>query len=110
MRAPEHSRNHPDRRGARALAIDYVGDAARLYAGGTLVDDHFYDGEPWFIGVDRFARAGRWPELELEIVPASKDLPIFLEESARQRLQSAPIGAEVRSVRAVLWRSSRVVI
>ena len=71
------------------LTLDYVGDAARLYADGVLVDDHFYDGEAWSIGIDRFARAGRWPRFELAILAADPDAPIFLETAARERLRHA---------------------
>jgi len=91
------------------LEIDYIGDAARLYADGKLVDDNFTDGEPWYIGLDRFARDGKaWPELELRILAARPDLPIFLEAAARQRLQGAAKMAELRSVQFSAWRSARL--
>ncbi|GAA0756197.1 beta-galactosidase [Ideonella azotifigens] len=96
------------------LVLDYLGDAARLYADGELVDDHFYDGEPWQIGVDRFVvqgnagpsqvalsptggglgiaqpwghSDGRWPVLELAVLAADPEAPIFLEAFARERLR-----------------------
>jgi hypothetical protein len=99
----------PTGRGRVILAIDYLGDAARLYADGQLVDDHFYDGEPWLVGVDRFARAGRWPVLELAIIAAgaASDLPVFLEAAARKRLAEASSAAELCSARAVWWRTMR---
>ena len=96
----------PIGRGRVLLEIDYLGDAARLYADGQLVDDHFYDGEPWWIGVDRFASADRWPVLELAIL-AIGDLPVFLEATARSRLAGASSGAELRSARVAWWRSAR---
>jgi len=86
------------------LAIDYIGDAARLYADGELVDDHFSDGEPWLVGIDRHARDGRWPRFELRIVAARGELPIFLETAARLRLADASGRAFLRSARATLWR------
>src|SRR5262249_26235223 len=79
----------PAGRGRVLLVIDYLGDAARLYADGALVDDHFYDGEPWSVGVDRFARDGRWPALELAIIAAAGEPPVFLEPTARNRLAGA---------------------
>jgi hypothetical protein len=96
----------PTGRGRVLLEIDYLGDAARLYADGQLVDDHFYDGEPWWVGVDRFASADRWPVLELAIIAAG-DLPVFLEAAARSRLAGASSGAELRSARVAWWRSAR---
>jgi hypothetical protein len=96
----------PTRQGRVLLTLDYLGDAARLYADGQLVDDHFYDGEPWLVGVDRFASAGRWPTFELAIIAAG-DLPIFMEPAARARLAEASSRAELRSARAVWWRTAR---
>jgi beta-galactosidase len=96
----------PTDRGRVILAIDYLGDAARLYADGQLVDDHFYDGEPWLVGVDRFASGGRWPTLELAIIAAG-ELPVFLEAAARNRLAQASSRAELCSARAVWWRTMR---
>jgi len=88
------------------LVLDYIGDTARLYADGALVDDQFADGEPWHIGLDRFVRAdGRWPAFMLQIVPAEPSLPIFLEAAARQRLvAAAPHRAAVRSAVLQAWR------
>ena len=83
-------------------------DVARLYADGELVDDNFSDGEPWYVGVDRFAVDGRWPQLELRIVPARSEPPLFLEPEARQRLASAGVRARLRGVQAMLWQASRL--
>jgi hypothetical protein len=99
----------PADRGRVLLVLDYLGDAARLYADGALVDDHFYDGEPWSVGVDRFAQHGRWPTLELAIIAAAAgELPVFLEASARNRLAGASAGAVLCSARAVWWRALRL--
>jgi hypothetical protein len=96
----------PTDQGRVLLTIDYVGDAARLYADGRLVDDHFFDGEPWLVGVDRFASAGRWPIFELAILAAG-DLPVFVEPAARSRLASASSKADLCSAHAVWWRTRR---
>lgn len=92
------------------LELDYLGDAARLYADGVLVDDQFADGEPWLIGLHRFLRAdGTWPDFELRIVPANPGLPIFLEVAARERLlAAAPRRAGVLTARARILRRSRL--
>jgi hypothetical protein len=97
--------------GARVLlALDYLGDAARLLADGELVDDQFADGEPWFIGLHRFVRPdGTWPVFQLQIVPANPALPIFLEPAARARLEAAaPHRAGVLSARARILRRTRL--
>ena len=89
------------------LTLDYVGDAARLYADGRLVDDHFYDGEPWAIGIDRFVRDGTWPQFELAMLAADPDLPIFLEPAARTRQREVPAPTLV-DARLRWWRDCRV--
>ncbi|MFN2638026.1 MAG: hypothetical protein ABR585_13455, partial [Gemmatimonadaceae bacterium] len=64
------------------LDIHYVGDVARLYSGGTLLDDDFFKGTPWRIGLRRFrSQLARGP-LELRVLPLRKDAPIFLQTSA----------------------------
>nr|WP_276510034.1 beta-galactosidase [Niveibacterium umoris] len=93
--------------GGRLLAeIDYIGEAARLYADGVLVDDNFSDGEPWYVGLDRFIRDGRWPTLELRIVAARPDLPVFREAAARARLAEATHLGCLRDVRLSAWREA----
>lgn len=61
------------------LDVAYVGDVARLYAGDRLLEDNFYNGLPWQIGLDRFRDAVRAGPLELKILPLRKDAPVFLE-------------------------------
>lgn len=101
---PEALKSH---KGRVELEIDFVGDIGRLYADGKLVDDKFYDGEPWFVGVDRYACDGRWPTLELRILAAPAKLPIFLEREAQDRLEAAPHRAKLLGVRATAWRELR---
>ena len=93
----------PCDQGRVLLTLDYVGDAARLYADGELVDDHFYDGEPWAIGIDRFATAGHWPRFELAILAADPDAPIFLEPAARARQRETRVPTLI-STRLQWWR------
>jgi hypothetical protein len=92
------------------LELDYLGDAARLYADGRLVDDQFADGEPWLIGLHRFLRAdGSWPDFELRIVPANPELAVFLEPAARERmLAAAPRRAGVLAADARILCRSRL--
>ncbi|MFZ2988605.1 beta-galactosidase [Ideonella sp.] len=93
------------------LAIRYLGDAARLHADGALVDDNFYDGHTWWVGIDRFIAAdGRWPKLTLAIVPADPDAPIFLEPEARAALRSAAHGAQLLSVDLSVWRPEQLAL
>jgi len=65
------------------LVVHYDGDVARLDAGGKLLDDDFYNGEPWTIGLDRFRKTITETGLELEILPRRAHAPIFLERRYR---------------------------
>ena len=60
------------------LRIHYAGDAARLYAGERLLDDQFYYGAPWEIGLRRFRSAAEGQALTLRILPLRRDAPIYL--------------------------------
>lgn len=91
------------------LALDYVGDGARLYANGQLVDDHYWDGETWRIGIDRFAVQGSWPCFVLKVIAANPALPIYLEDKARALLRAHPQGVGVLSAQLQCWREERVV-
>ena len=65
------------------LQIDYDGDVARLTSGGHLLDDNFYDGEPWRVGLKRFRSEIAKNGLDLEILPRRADAPVFLEKPYR---------------------------
>ena len=64
------------------LRINYTGDVARLYAGGHLIDDDFYNGKPWSIGLKRFLTAQGPANFELNILPLRSDAPVYFETSA----------------------------
>lgn len=62
------------------LDVSYVGDVARLSAGGKLLEDNFYNGLPWRIGLSRFQNEIVADPLRLQILPLRSDAPIFLEK------------------------------
>jgi beta-galactosidase len=82
------------------LEIDYRGDIARLSDGTTMLDDAYWDGRVWRIGLKRFAnRIGHlWT---LSVMPLRADAPIYLDDKARAMLPKTPQVAEVVSVRLV---------
>lgn len=61
------------------LRIHYVGDVARLYWNGTLLDDNFYNDTPFELGLRRYAPDIFQGELLLKILPLRKDAPIYLQ-------------------------------
>ena len=71
------------------LRVQYAGDGARLVSGDALLDDDFFNGEPWLIGLDRYRTAGRLPPLALDLLPMRADSPVYLPAAARAQIGSA---------------------
>ncbi|HEY4245967.1 MAG TPA: beta-galactosidase [Lacunisphaera sp.] len=55
------------------LRIHYVGDVARVYIGGRLINDDFYNGAPLEIGLRRYAAELKNAELTIAILPLRRD-------------------------------------
>jgi hypothetical protein len=60
------------------LRINYTGDIARAYIGDQLIDDDFYFGRVWEIGLRRFAPEILEKGITLKILPLRKDAPIYI--------------------------------
>ena len=82
------------------LRIHYVGDVARLTLNGRLIDDNFYAGRTFDLGLNRYAPEILTGDLRLEILPLRKDAPVFFEpkdapdfggQDSLVKLQSAEI-------------------
>jgi hypothetical protein len=65
------------------LRIRYVGDSARLTLNGRLIEDNFYSGREFDLGLNRYASEILTGDLRLAILPLREDAPIFLEPKAR---------------------------
>jgi hypothetical protein len=65
------------------LRIHYLGDVARLTLNGRLIEDNFYAGRTFDLGLNRYAPEILTGDLRLEILPLRKDAPIFLEPKAK---------------------------
>jgi len=59
------------------LVTDYVGDCARAYMGENLIDDHFYYGSSWEIGLSRFKPEILQKGLSLHFIPLLPGAPIY---------------------------------
>jgi hypothetical protein len=64
------------------LRIRYAGDVARLSLDGRLLDDDFYNGRPWEIGLKRFLPESFGKKLEVSILPLPHKAPIYLDARA----------------------------
>ena len=78
------------------LRIDYIGDVAHLVAGQRLLDDDFYKGTPWEIGLKRFLGKAPGLTLMLEVMPLRTDAPIYIP--GRKRMAE---GKEIANVNAI---------
>jgi len=73
------------------LTIHYQGDAARIYRDGALVDDNFWNGIPWIIGLRELGySAGE--TLDLKILPLPKEFPMYIENANRLRFSNGLAG------------------
>jgi hypothetical protein len=61
------------------LEVKYQGDVARLSANHKLLDDDFWNGKPWMVGLARFLAPNSQGNFELSILPLRKDAPVYFE-------------------------------
>ncbi len=80
------------------LEIHYVGDAGRLYDGTHLLDDNFFNGTTWEIGLKRFEPDTLAKGVDLKILPLRKDAPIYLPKSSWPEFHGKSGLAEVQAV------------
>lgn len=69
------------------MRVNYEGDTAMAFIDGRMVDDHFYSGRPWEIGLKRFMPQLQGRELVFVFHPMPRD-PTYLNdlpEAARPR-------------------------
>ena len=65
------------------LRINYAGDVARVTLNGKLLDDNFYNGRVFDLGLKRYAPEILHGDLRLEILPLRKDAPVYIPAEAR---------------------------
>ena len=82
------------------LRIRARGDVARLFAGATMMDDHFLDGSVWEIGLNRYSKEIAGP-LVLTVLPLRNDAPIYLDGGVAAMTGGQDQIADVLDVSAV---------
>ena len=64
------------------LELDFVGDIGRVFAGTRLLDDWYYNGQRWQIGLKQFGlKPGQ--TLSLSVLPLRADAPIYIDAAHR---------------------------
>ncbi|MBV8603826.1 MAG: beta-galactosidase [Pelomonas sp.] len=76
---------------------DFTGDIARLFDGTTMLDDWYFNGQPWQIGLRGLAHAPQGP-LTLSVLPLRADAPIYLDRAHRPDFAGAQQFAQLRGV------------
>lgn len=64
------------------LEIDFVGDIGRLFDGTRMLDDWYYNGQRWQIGLRQFSlKPGA--TLDLSVLPLRADAPVYIDAAHR---------------------------
>jgi len=79
------------------LNLNYIGDAARLYLGDKLIDDHFYNGDPMPVALWRLP-VDQWSTLRLKILPYSDALDSRLPDMAKRKIAAAKAASTLDEV------------
>lgn len=84
------------------LRIHYIGDVAMAFMKGQLVQDEFYHGEPWTIGLKRYAEDLTTDPLTFYFRPLRADAPFLrdLPQEAIPDLSHRPV-VDIQSVEVV---------
>ena len=84
------------------LRVNYVGDVAMAFMKGQLVQDEFYHGEPWTIGLKRYANDLKTDPLTFYFRPLRKNAP-FLGDLPKQAVPDFANGpvVEIKNVEVI---------
>jgi hypothetical protein len=80
------------------LRVHYAGDVSRLSLDGRLLDDDFYNGRPWEIGLKRFLPEAFGKKLEVSVLPLPHAAPIYLDARAWEAMNHEGQTAKVFGV------------
>jgi hypothetical protein len=83
------------------LRIHYLGDVARVILNGKLLDDNFYCGREFDLGLSRYAPEILTGDLRLEILPLRRDAPIFFEPKDKPDFEDSNSVARIQEVELV---------
>ena len=84
------------------LRIHYVGDVAMAFMKGQLVQDEFYHGEPWTIGLKRYANDLKTDPLTFYFRPLRKNAPFLgdLPKKAVPNFEHGPV-VDIQNVEVI---------
>ncbi|KQV46200.1 glycoside hydrolase family 35 [Pelomonas sp. Root1217] len=90
------------------LELDFVGDIGRVFAGSRMLDDWYYNGQRWQIGLRQFAlQPGA--ELQLSVLPLRGDAPVYIDAAHRPAFAAGQTQvAELRGARLLTVRRAAI--
>ena len=80
------------------LRVRYAGDVARFSLDGRLLDDDFYNGRTWEIGLKRYLPEFFGKKLEVSVLPLPHAAPIYLDARAWEAMNAEGQTAKVLGV------------
>jgi beta-galactosidase len=80
------------------VRIHYAGDVARLTMDGRLLDDDFYNGRTWEIGLKRYLPEAFGRKLAVSVLPMPAKAPIYLDARAWAAMNAKGQTAKVTGV------------
>ena len=90
------------------LRVGYTGDVARAYLGDKLLNDDFYNGRPFEIGLRRFGPAAFQEGLVLKILPLRQDAPIYLTDPSKLKYGDNHTALSLDGVEVIETREVRL--
>jgi hypothetical protein len=79
------------------LDIHYIGDAARIYVGNRLFNDHYFNGDPISLGLWRIPHE-QWPQIRLRVLPYTDELNERLPLETQRKVEQAKAAAVLNRV------------
>jgi beta-galactosidase len=83
------------------LDIDYRGDVARIYRGSGLLDDNFWNGTPWKVGLKELGVQTAGGDLQLKILPLPAGYRMYLEGGEARKGASKGNDIALKEVRLI---------
>lgn len=80
------------------LEIDWAGDIGRIFAGADMIEDFYYDGRNWRIGLRRHA-ADLADPLTLRVLPLRSDAKVYIDQDLKPQFGENGQVAEVNSMK-----------
>ncbi|WP_140986364.1 beta-galactosidase [Asticcacaulis tiandongensis] len=81
------------------MDVAYEGDVARLFSGPEMLDDEYFIGRTWRIGLKRYADKLDQP-LTVTIMPLREDSTVYLDPSVKPQFEDGQV-ARIKDLRLV---------